>query len=127
LIQQLDQFTSLASKEGVNVEHVSKVNESNYEEAVQLVARASVLVLVLNDTEQDAFAHFAAGIVVANPTAGFGSRPLNRQVVILPEAPETTVPESLVRAQPTVAIAHDQATYVLTLRAFLRSYLNWRS
>jgi hypothetical protein len=122
----IEQLRSAAAKEGVRVEALPSPTVSSYDEAVQLAARASLLVLALDNTESDAFAHFASGIVVARPTSGFGKHVLDRSVILVPEGQHIDIPDSLIRAQPIILVATDASTFVREVKTFLRRYSVWR-
>lgn len=119
-----EQFETLTLREGLKVEVYS---EDNPEELlIRRGGSASLLVVSLDGTDWDALMHFICGIVVSQPTAGYG-RIFKRRIIVL-EPPNVRrrqfVAESVSRCQDTVLISsvHRVAKEIIE---FGQSYKAW--
>jgi len=95
--------------------------------ALNLAARATLVVALLDGTEADAFVHFACGAIVANPKSGVGRHRLTRHVLLLIQdegVKAKLVAKSLMHCVPSVRVVHPNSLLQEAI-PLLEHYKQW--
>lgn len=123
--QAVEQFQTLAQREDLAAEIYSDQDPSA--KTLERAALASFLVVTLDGTAWDAFAHYVCGAVVARPEAGYGAKQLARRVVVV-EPPDARrrehTAEGLSRCEDSVVVAKPP-TVLDEARAFFTQLRQW--
>lgn len=117
-----DQFSTITNRSGLKAELLTLASE----DSIRRAASASLLVVSLDGTEDDAAVHYICGAVAAKPTAGTG-KGLARRVIVLEEPhsdQSSFVADSLHRCEDTVAVVATDEIRVRT-EQFLTEYRIW--
>ncbi len=124
--QATKQFQTLTQRENIHAEIYS--DQDPPAKILERATLASFLVVTLDGTEWDAFAHYVCGAVVARPDAGYGAKKLSRRIVVVepPDAKEREyTAEGLSRCEDTVVVVKPSSVRE-EARLFLERFRQWR-
>jgi nucleoside 2-deoxyribosyltransferase len=123
--QAIKQFQTLAQREGLTTEIYS--DQDSHVKILERATLASFLVVTVDGTDWDAFAHYVCGAVVARPEAGYGAKRISRKVLVVepPTAKDKEyTAEGLSRCEDTVMVTKPSSVREET-RIFLDRFRQW--
>jgi hypothetical protein len=119
---------TVTEAEGLRFRSLEPLTGNNYEEAINLAARAMCLILTCDGTALvDSFSHFASGMAVARVTKLGGLERLRRHVIVYQSGESVDIPDSIRRCQATITVVSDDAALIGSLKRFLGEYRSWVS
>lgn len=121
------QFEAMLRQEGISPEIYD--DDDQPEEVLQRATTASILVVSLDGTGGDAFAHFICGAIVAKPEIGYGGKKFRRKIIVLePEVDSDEgvgfIAQSLSRCAETVRVCTADKV-AGEIRTFTQDYKRW--
>jgi hypothetical protein len=121
----LEQFVTTVNRGSLQ----SEILTVTLEASIRRASTASLLVVSLDGTKDDALIHYICGAVAARPKAGAGQKTLARKILVLEEPGSNTgsyAADSLRRCEDTVSIV--QLDEIKShAEHFLADYRNWAS
>jgi hypothetical protein len=130
VIAHVRQVTSRYGLLGPEIVSEASAQELSSTEAtvVKCVAGASLLVAGLDQLPSDSLVHFAAGVVVAEPTAGASKRRLDRRALLVVRSAEgasNLAADSARRVEKTVRVVLTSGV-AEELTSYGSAYQRWR-
>ena len=100
-------FSAVCAREGLDSNVVQR--HSPVEDQIEAATRSACLVIALDGTAADGLAHFLCGAVVARPQVGYGTKHMQRKILITghgdPEAIRSRAAPSLRKCHQNVQVA----------------------
>lgn len=124
-VHALDQFVTAVNRWNLQPEILTATLEAS----ILRASTASLLVVSLDGTKDDALIHYICGAVAARPKAGAGQKTLSRKILVLEEPGSnaaTYAADSLRRCEDTVTIVQLDEIKSHT-EHFLADYRHWAS
>lgn len=114
--EEYAQFKAATDREAMSFKYLTETDPGQM--VAEYASGSSLLVLSLDGTDQDEFAHYLAGLVVAKPRAGY-RRLVERRVLILQDKRRTgLMSDSLGRCYPIVRGIRDRQHLVQEVKDY---------